>query len=258
MTEIDVSAFRSKLLLTVPDTLGLTLQDIKECNWKTQKSIFSCILLSSPRYRDPYGSAIMTLDESRSRKLGFLRNIPESREDRKQIEADYRHSFLNVVLNACSEMAWPPTKEAFSNPLALLTDDIQYKLSAMSHLLDCGFPTNSNIRAVIDSPKQDKRLQSSGDSISDSPHYEKTQSASSKPTLQTTDRVRSSTNRSIDNNKMTLDTSNISVSSSSRRVSSPFVHQNSMKQNQSTQESLNDIEVLQSSNEVYTITYTIL
>lgn len=144
---MNISQLRSKLLRYVPDASQLTLQDIKECNWKTQKCVFSGILLSCERYRE-YAEMINSINEARSRNLSFLRSQSESREERKQFEMDYRYNFYKIIAKVCTDLSWPPSLEPFSNPIALLMDTIDYKLNAISFLLEYAYPQSQQTTPV--------------------------------------------------------------------------------------------------------------
>jgi hypothetical protein len=63
------------------------------------------------------------------------RSQNESREQRKQYEEDYRHHFFQIVVDVLCELQFPPTLEAFSNPLQSLREDMSFKHEAMWFLV---------------------------------------------------------------------------------------------------------------------------
>lgn len=133
---MNITQLRNDLLhFCSSEITGVTLADLKECNWKTQKIVYSGIIQTSNRLK-VYQEQLVLLNENRARNLTMLRSQVGSRDDRKQIEIEYRHRFLELIANILCELKWPPTLEPFSNPLRLLTEEIEYKLGAMRFLLD--------------------------------------------------------------------------------------------------------------------------
>lgn len=66
------------------------------------------------------------------------------------MEEEHRHRFFQVILAALTELQFPPTLEAFSNPLQPLCDEIPFKHEAMKYLLECTTDQTSRRRRFSD------------------------------------------------------------------------------------------------------------
>lgn len=71
-------------------------------------------------------------------KLSSKEFATKHREIRNELENSYRSKFLQVVVKALTRLQWPPTLEAFSNPLNDLFDDNEVIHSAIKYLLEIG------------------------------------------------------------------------------------------------------------------------
>lgn len=133
---IDVTVLRSRLVFILGDELkNLTTTDLKECSFRTSRLVFSCLVLAGHTLQEE-AERLNLINDSRARKLGLLRNQTDSRDDRKRVEAEYRHSFFEIILKALLDMQFPPALEPFSDTLGSLKDDVEFRLAAVQFLLD--------------------------------------------------------------------------------------------------------------------------
>lgn len=133
---MDPSVLRSRLVFLVGDDLkNLTISDLKECNFRTSRLVFSSLVFASRTLHEE-SERLTLINDSRIRKLGLLRNQSDCREERKRVEEEYRHSFYEIILNALLDLQFPPALEPFSDPLGSLKDDIDFRLSAIQYLLE--------------------------------------------------------------------------------------------------------------------------
>mmetsp|Transcript_18429 Transcript_18429/g.34432 ORF Transcript_18429/g.34432 Transcript_18429/m.34432 type:complete len:830 (+) Transcript_18429:106-2595(+) len=133
---MDVSALRSRLVFLLGDDLkNLTLSDLKEGSFRTSRLVFSSLVFSGRTLQEE-AERLALINDSRTRKLGLLRNKSDSRDDRKRVEEEYRHSFFEIILKSLLDLQFPPALEPFSDPLSSLKDDLDFRLVAMQFLLD--------------------------------------------------------------------------------------------------------------------------
>ena len=84
---------------------------------------------------EPFAESLQDLNEKRARNISLLRTQNDSRELRKQYEEEYRHHFLELIISVLTELQFPPTQEAFANPLQNLREDVEFKHRAMLYML---------------------------------------------------------------------------------------------------------------------------
>jgi hypothetical protein len=144
--EMDVGQLRSQLQHSFPDDFkNLTTSDLKECKWKIQSQIWTTMILSSQllfTYHEPLNS----LNEKRSRALENLRNRTDAREFKRHTEEEYKHQFIEIILNICIEFNFPPAVVPFSNPLQSFYEDSNFVLQAIGFVLEGIVGSNSNHR----------------------------------------------------------------------------------------------------------------
>jgi hypothetical protein len=133
---MDATNLRSRLVFLLGDELkNLTVTDLKECSFRTSRLVFSSIVFAGRTLQEE-AEKLSIVNDSRTRKLGLLRNQSHSREERKRVEEEYRHTFYGVILNALLDLQYPPALEPFSDPLSSLKEDVEFRLAAMQYLLD--------------------------------------------------------------------------------------------------------------------------
>jgi hypothetical protein len=146
---MDVTRIRTQLQFYFPhDFKNLTTNELKDCKWKIQVSIFSVIIFSSNSLF-LYSETLNNLNEKKLKALENLRNRKDDvREFKKQTEEEYRHQFLELLLQICLEYNFPPATEPFSNPLQSFYEDKEFVLQAISFFLEDIVAPNSNSRPL--------------------------------------------------------------------------------------------------------------
>ena len=146
---MDINALKSRLVFLLGNDLrNLTVTDLKECSFRTSRLVFSSLVSASPTLHEK-SETISKINDIRSRRMGLLRNQPDSRDERKRVEEEYRHSFYEVILNCLLDSQYPPALEPFSDPLSMLKDDTDFRLGAIQHLLDNAVVSPSGLPAAI-------------------------------------------------------------------------------------------------------------
>jgi hypothetical protein len=147
--EMDVSRLRTQLQFYYPhDFKNLTTSELKDCKWKIQISIFSVIIFSSNSLF-LYSETLNNLNEKKLKTLENLRSRKDDlREFKKQTEEEYRHQFLQLILQICLEYNFPPATEPFSNPLQSFYEDKEFVLQVISFFLEVIVAPNSNTRPL--------------------------------------------------------------------------------------------------------------
>jgi hypothetical protein len=152
----NLNELRSQLNFCIPDELqNLTIQDLSEFTWKTQKLVFSA-LINATKSLQPFADTLSDLNQKVNRNFNQLRAQKQLRENRKALEEEYRHQFFEIILQVCYEVQYPPALVPFSNPLQSLLEDSEFKIQLVSYILSLSLnhisarsPKDSNPRANL-------------------------------------------------------------------------------------------------------------
>eukprot|EP01041_Mallomonas_annulata_P009326 gene9326-19355_t len=138
------SHLRSKLQYVCDDLQNLITADIEDCKWPIKKRIFLSLLSRVPSLEE-YCIELEKVEKNRNQELALYRSADISREKRMDNEHRYRNKFMQVILDACTHLKWPPAFEAFTDVLGILLNDKDVVLNAIQYILEVGIPsTHSN------------------------------------------------------------------------------------------------------------------
>ena len=80
---------------------------------------------------------------ARTEEMSKLSAAEADRPARQEAEQLFRNRFMDIILSALTCLAWPPTLEAFSNPLPALNTQISTMHAAMLYILEKGVMPHS-------------------------------------------------------------------------------------------------------------------
>ena len=151
------SSLRSQLAFYLPDLQSLSLTDLQECKWKTRKSVFRALLFASPVLTEQR-RRLESLLATRTEEVRKLSAAEATRPARVEAEQLFRNRFMDIVFSALTSLAWPPTLEAFSNPLPALNTQINSVLAAILYILEKAIAPYSteSYSEHIEAAKKDK------------------------------------------------------------------------------------------------------
>jgi len=119
---MELQSLRSQLQHACPDLKNLTNVELEESKWVTKKKVFSN-LISCCRLLEEQNEALVDLHEERNAESSFMKREGTSRDVRLESETVYRTKFMRIILSALMRLRWPPSQEAFSDPLDSLFND---------------------------------------------------------------------------------------------------------------------------------------
>ena len=91
-----------------------------------------------------HSSRMDSLLSTRAEEMSKLSIAEVDRPVRMEAEQLFRNRFMDIVLSSLTTLAWPPTLEAFSNPLPGLNTQINTVHAAMLYMLEKGVAPYSN------------------------------------------------------------------------------------------------------------------
>ena len=153
---MEISSLRSLLQHTCNDLQNLTNADLQEGKWLTKRNVLQNIISSSPSLSNE-NDELVDLTEERNRESSIQKKGGSSREVRIEAETEYRTKFMRIVLGGLTRLRWPPSLEAFSDPMDALLHDNSSFLNALEFLLRVAIPaSNLNHRDLRVSTRTDK------------------------------------------------------------------------------------------------------
>lgn len=119
---MEPSVLRSRLCYAVEELQFLTTQELVECNWSVIQRVFSILFEKSRSLRE-YSDRIGDLMEARNVELQNRKMAPEKKDGWKDKNANFKTSFMRIIIDGLSYLRWPPSLVAFSDPLEKLLSD---------------------------------------------------------------------------------------------------------------------------------------
>ncbi len=141
---MELNSLRSHLQHACPDLRNLTNGELEECKWLTKKKVFVNLLASSRLLQD-HNEQLVDLNEERNSESSLMKRENTSREIRLESETVYRTNFMRIVLSALTRLKWPPSLEAFADPLDSLFNDPATFRDAIQFLVKVAIPTTSQV-----------------------------------------------------------------------------------------------------------------
>ncbi len=139
----EIHVLRTRLQNECSDLRLLTDAELIECKWVTKRKVFVGLLSVSPSLNEQH-EELLDILEKRNVDSNKNKAAPVDRAVRSEEEMNHRTKFLRVVLSALTKLRWPPTLEAFSDPIDLLFNDVHWVLNAFQFILDIAVPKSSN------------------------------------------------------------------------------------------------------------------
>jgi hypothetical protein len=136
-----LSAVKSRLLLLSPGLANLTISDLEALKWGQKQKILFHLFENSSFFVD-FFPKLLDLQERKSHVLSKLKKEMKENNSRIEIESNYRTSVVRVFLDALERYSWPPTKEAFSDPLNDLMVNNDLFLEAIDFLISLEFSSS--------------------------------------------------------------------------------------------------------------------
>lgn len=121
------------------DLQNLTTSELQECKWLTKKKVFSAQFNASVVLQEQ-SEELAVLNDDRNAESALQKKNNVEREVRVESEKNYRTSFMRVVLSGLTKLRWPPSQEAFSDPIDLLFNDDASFLDAVRFLSQVALP----------------------------------------------------------------------------------------------------------------------
>lgn len=131
---MDPSILRSRLCHAVVELQFLTTQELVACNWTVVQRVFSILFEKSRSLRE-YSERIGDLMEARNIELQNRKIAPENRDNWKEKNANFKTSFMRIIIDGLTHLRWPPSLVAFSDPLEKLLSDPK---DAIAFILEFG------------------------------------------------------------------------------------------------------------------------
>ena len=141
--DLDVTHLRSALQHACPIELrNLTVNDLSEGKWSTKKIVFLALFSCCPSLEDEFYQ-MEDLIEKRDIGIQDSKASNAPKEKRLEAEQQFRTNFMRVVLVGLTRLRWPPTLEAFSDPIDVLFNDNSAVLESFTFVLKVGIPGGS-------------------------------------------------------------------------------------------------------------------
>lgn len=166
---MDPSVLRSRLCYAVEELQFLTTQELAECNWTIIQRVFSILFEKSRSLRE-YSDRIGDLMETRNVELQNRKMAPENKNGWKDKNANFKTSFMRIIIDGLSYLRWPPSLVAFSDPLEKLLSDpkdaiafvlefgIEVEVTRHTRLKKNDLPSSPVSRKTITEDDQDSRI----------------------------------------------------------------------------------------------------
>lgn len=137
---MELTSLRSVLQHHCPDLQNLTTSDLQDCKWPTKKKVFTALVTTSSVLQEQ-SEELAALNDDRNAESAFQKKQGVAREDRVESEMGYRTKFMRIVLSGLTKLRWPPTQEAFSDPIDLLFNDDTSFIDAVRFISQVGLPS---------------------------------------------------------------------------------------------------------------------
>ena len=95
--------------------------------------------------------------EYRNNEVNLQRKNNTNRDERIESETNFRHKFMRIVLKGLERLRWPPSLEAFSDPLDNLFHDNDTFYNAIEFLLEVGISKSSSIRIRLKQKQEEEQ-----------------------------------------------------------------------------------------------------
>lgn len=138
---MELNSLRSQLQHACPDLRNLTNIELEEGKWLTKKKVFINLIAGSRSLQDQ-NEELIDLNEERNAESALQKSQAVSREIRLESETVFRTKFMRIVLSGLSRLKWPPSQEAFSDPLDSLFNDPSTFRNAAEFLVRVAFPSS--------------------------------------------------------------------------------------------------------------------
>jgi hypothetical protein len=147
-----------------PDFQQLTVKEVGEMKWSLKKRImlalFSTAAALSAQFED-----LDLLCESRRKEMTnekrAVANNTISADERKESEMLHRTKFLRIIITGLQRMRWPPSLEAFSDPLEDLMNDRETFVGAFQYLYKVTVAPSQGVDAYVKRHSQENEQQQS-------------------------------------------------------------------------------------------------
>lgn len=136
---MNIAKLRSRLVLASPDLQTLTSTDLENCLWSTKQRLVLALFQETSLLEEE-SNKLSELLEEKSASLANWRRTNTAKEVKLRYEHQFRNDFLRVMLTGLEKMRWPPTLEAFTNPLPGLQDDKSFFLEAIDYVVSIVHP----------------------------------------------------------------------------------------------------------------------
>lgn len=122
---------------------SVTIADLQDLKWSLRQQIFLNIFANATLLADPY-ETMLTLQEKRDAQFARWKSSGATitKETKMEYEMEFRTGFMSAVLKGLERIRWPPSMEAFSDPMndLLHAKDVIY--DAIDFLLNVLYPMN--------------------------------------------------------------------------------------------------------------------
>jgi hypothetical protein len=138
---MDISALRSSLQHACPELRNLTTAELQEGKWLTKKKVLQQLIACAPTLSEE-NDQLTDLGEQRNEESAAQKRAGVAKEERVEAESTFRTKFMRAVLQALTKLKWPPSQEAFSDPLDSLFNDVSVFLDAVRFLVRVAVPVS--------------------------------------------------------------------------------------------------------------------
>jgi hypothetical protein len=162
-----LASVKSRLLLLSSDLANLTISDLEALKWsQKQKIVFN--LFENSSFCSEFFPELVDLQEKKSHDLSKMKKEMKESNSRIEIESDYRTSAMRILLKALERYSWPPTMEAFSDPLNDLMINNDLFLQAIDFLISLEFSSSISSHVMGENVVEKSSTSSSSSSSSSS------------------------------------------------------------------------------------------
>lgn len=136
---MEVTLLRSSLQHACSELRNLTDAELLEAKWLTKKKVFQQLLAAAPCLHE-HNEDLIDLNEQRCEESADQKRNGASKEERIESESAFRTKFMRIVLAGLTALKWPPSQEAFSDPLDALFNEAGVFHDAALFILQVGVP----------------------------------------------------------------------------------------------------------------------
>lgn len=138
-----LSSLKLKLQAISSELSNLTIRDLDELKWM-QKQIIISKLFHSSKFLNYFATELDDIDLERQSRLCEIKQQRLSENDlklkKREVESMFRTSYMRVFLKGLEKQRWPPSLEAFSDPLSEIMESNSKFLQALDFLLTIELP----------------------------------------------------------------------------------------------------------------------